>query len=388
MIQIRCFNAGAGESFHLYFPEEKFNILIDGGFFKTYDNEIKDSLLEIKDRGEVLDLLIVTHMCKDHINGIIKLIKENSSNSESKIIQIKEVWFNSYFNSNSKKIKITLPKEIEKKINRIFPYYMGEEYIGDIGINQLKDLGNLILEGKYNVNMEPLQVDTVKNLNRKGIMFKFLSPTQETLKELETNFSSVIGEYEKDLCDKYSESLVGFFERYISSLNEEPEEHRGNISNSSIEDLARSESDEDDSLSNKGSLAFVIEYRGKKLMFLGDSYQRIYLKSLKEHYSNLEEVEFDLIKLSHHGSKHNNHSNFFELIRARNFLIATDGSGKHEHPDKETIAKLIIDHQNESKIILNCKNESHNRWLRRLKDNKELKEKYNYIIEIRNYLEI
>lgn len=389
MIQIKSFNAGRGDAFHIYFPNEKYNILIDGGFNTTYDNEIKVALTEIKERDEVLDLLIVTHMCLDHINGIIKLITENGSNSENKIIEIKEIWFNSYFNSPSYKNKITLSDEIISKLQKLIPQSFEGTFIGNIGIDQVKTLSGLLLEGGYLVNINSINTEDIKSLKRGGIEFKFLSPTKDSLLDLEKLFNKKLGKVEEKLCGSYEVKLNEYFEKYISSINKEISKYQRNICrNNDLESLCQSEDIDKNTPNNEASIAFVLEYKNKKLIFLGDASLKIYEKNLKKHYSNLSNTNFDLIKLSHHGSKYNISSNFLKHIKCSNFLISTDGSGSHKHPDIETISKLIISHKSFSNIILNTENRNNFRWIESIRLDKKLSKKYQYKINILNYIEL
>lgn len=383
MIKIKAFKAGAGESFLLYFPEEKFNILIDGGFGTTYSNSIKPALNEIKNRGEILDLLIITHMCQDHILGIIKLLEENGSNRESKIIKIKEIWVNSFFNSNINSDQIELPSHIEKLLNRLFPYSTEEKCIGNISADQLKTLSEYILKGGYIVNLKPLQVETVPLLSRNNIDFKFLSPTKQVLKELEKEFIDKIPKDIDVLKDSYRKELSKYYERFFLENFDKKELFIGNISSPTLEDLANSDSEEDDNISNKSSLAFVIEYKDKKLIFLGDSIPSLYLKGLEKNYSNLEEIKFDLVKIAHHGSENNNPSDFFKKINSKIFLISTNGN-KYNHPDEKTIARLIFWHKNKSNIFINCENENLYKFVK----NDRWEKIYNYNLEKKNNIEI
>lgn len=57
---------------------------------------MKNRLIQLKNEGGAIDLLIVTHIDNDHIGGVIELLKENGSNKDSKIIEIKNIWHNSY----------------------------------------------------------------------------------------------------------------------------------------------------------------------------------------------------------------------------------------------------------------------------------------------------
>lgn len=86
---------------------------------------------------------------------------------------------------------------------------------------------------------------------------------------------------------------------------------------------------------NKASVCLIIEYAQKKVLMLGDSHADDVKESLKE----FEEYKFDLVKLSHHGSKHNTNAGLLELIDCNDYIISTN-SNKYEHPDPETIKLL------------------------------------------------
>ncbi|CAG9708284.1 hypothetical protein CNEO_43494 [Clostridium neonatale] len=89
------FPAEGGDAFLLRFDNKK-NILIDMGYSDTYTNYIKDRLLQLKRQGECIDLLVITHIDKDHIGGAIKFLYENGNVDNANIIDIKEIWHNSY----------------------------------------------------------------------------------------------------------------------------------------------------------------------------------------------------------------------------------------------------------------------------------------------------
>lgn len=394
LIEIKSFNAKNGDSFYLYFPNEKFNLLIDGGYNSTYKDEIKLELEKIKSRGENLDLLVITHMDSDHINGIIKLIEENGTNEESNVIKINEIWFNSYFNSPTKKNKINISSEMIKKLKiEIRPRY-GEDYVGDIGIRELKKLTNLLINGKYLINtafnFNAIYTENRNEVKIGKIIFKILSPREKNLKDLDVEFNKKINFLECQPEFRYEEILNDYYEDFLNIIEDSSKilEKKEISFETDLNKLAELEDEEKNTLNNQASIAFVVEYSEKKLVFLGDSSLSIYSEELEKIYKNIEEINFNFIKLSHHGSKFNISSKFISKINCLNYFISTDGSGSHEHPNKETIAKLIVNSKKEIKILLNTTNKSHYRWLDALKNNKFLKEKFNYEIETSNFIKI
>ncbi|BAF71688.1 hypothetical protein [Sulfurovum sp. NBC37-1] len=106
----------------------------------------------------------------------------------------------------------------------------------------------------------------------------------------------------------------------------------------------QNEFEEDKSLPNGSSIAFILEIGDKKILFLGDSHPSVIIDGLKElRYSNRNKLEIDFMKVSHHGSKANTSNELLEIIKCDKFIISTDGS-KHGLPNKETLARIINKH--------------------------------------------
>ena len=95
MITIKNYPASSGDAFLISFGKDKdLNIMIDMGYVSTFTKHIKSDLIQLKKEGKQLDLLIISHIDSDHINGALAFIKANKENEE--IIPIKDVWHNSY----------------------------------------------------------------------------------------------------------------------------------------------------------------------------------------------------------------------------------------------------------------------------------------------------
>ena len=81
-IWIEMLPANEGDCILITIPREDIRMLIDGGTSETYTSCLRERLLQIKEKGKGLDLLVVTHIDNDHIGGIIELLKENGSFAE------------------------------------------------------------------------------------------------------------------------------------------------------------------------------------------------------------------------------------------------------------------------------------------------------------------
>ncbi|MDO6737381.1 MBL fold metallo-hydrolase [Wenyingzhuangia sp. 2_MG-2023] len=365
----------------IFIKIDDYTMLIDGGYVDTFNNFIKPELLNLSSLDLSLNHLVVTHIDGDHISGIIKLLKENNSTS---FIQIENIWHNSFkhikeFNPN---IKFKGKSVKELQVN----YNLKEEQTEttkDISSVQGSTLASILFENKYNWNAEfngkaiSIDIKTTIKLTDE-ITLKLLSPSNEKL-------STLNKDWKKELYQKgYSttEDLEGFseiaFESLVALQKEQKLLKKKNISTTglNIDELAKSTFYEDDRSANGSSIAFVIEYKKKKLLFLADSHPSIIINSLKSHYNEEDfPIYFDLIKVSHHGSQNNTNLELLKMITSQKYIFSTNGK-THNHPDKETIARII--HQkttNVKELFFTYPLESIEAF-----KNDELKQKYNYQI--------
>ena len=104
-------------------------------------------------------------------------------------------------------------------------------------------------------------------------------------------------------------------------------------------------------ITNASSISVLIEACERRLLFLGDSCPADIAAALRNQgYSESSPLEVDVVKVSHHGSKHNTSSEMLRLIQGKYFLIS--GSGGKGHPDKEALAR-IVQTQNEPVFFFN-----------------------------------
>ena len=285
MFQLNILKAGSGDSILIKYKSgnsEK-HILIDGGVGKIYEKELKHLI----DTLPQLDLVIVTHIDRDHIGGINKLL--NSKNSS----KIQEVLFNS-------------ADLIRKNDSNLIS-------ISD-GINLVEFLK------KQNIKL----IDTVKIIGSKltddVMKIEFLSPSPEALNYLEKNWSEMEKEQKSTLMTSYKK-----------------------IDNRNLDEIANDKFEElnyKNDIANWSSLAFEIKYKDICILFLGDAKDSVIVNTLKNNgYSSNKKFKIDYIKLSHHGSKYNTSTEFLELVDCNHFIFSTNGTDQKPHI--QTIARIL-----------------------------------------------
>lgn len=397
-IKITMFQAGCGDSFLVTINgEEEINILIDCGTKDTYYKHIKPKLLEMNKNKKSLDLIVLTHIHSDHIEGAIHLFRENKGNDINEIIQIKNVIYNGFkgleLSENEDAILNQLDELIYKGIiNNGKATLSKADTSKEISIKQDLFLSSYILKGGYNWNSVDqfkggiVLSDTLPKIHlNKDICITFISPNMDNIKELNNMWEKYLKSKRKKINLSDNDLVKNAYEAYMMIISsEESENIIQNISQnkslkiSDIHNLSKEITKSDDKVENGSSIAFVLEAKEKKLLFLGDSFPEVYYKNLLLLKDKGLGNYFDLIKLSHHGSRNNISDDFLSIFDSHTYLISTNG--KYGHPDVETIAKIINrDTEIPRNIIISNTTESIKMF-----DTKELKDEFNYSIQYIN----
>ncbi|MER2121411.1 MAG: MBL fold metallo-hydrolase [Solibacillus sp.] len=279
------------------------NILVDGGRTIPSYLALKRQLEEISKKGQFIDLLILTHIDDDHIAGLIRLFKDSKIDKSI----IKEVWF------NSKEVLSSYFYGVQQEDTHLKVQVHNDSeisYTQGISLSKLLENNNLS-------NQKVIKSGFKECLGEATI--EVLSPNQEQLEKLLVDWERVFPTYNSE------DTLVA------STSN-------SNDYSSSIEELIKNEFKEDKDIVNGSSIAFLLTFKEKSILMLGDSFSSIVTENIKGKL-NGGRLSIDLVKVSHHGSKHNTSTDFLELIECKNFLISTNGRS-HGHPSKETLVKI------------------------------------------------
>ena len=348
-IEIEVLPANEGDCILITIENEDMHILIDGGTAETYRNYLRSRLIQLRNEGKKIDLLIVTHIDNDHIGGIIELLKENGTNTNPKIIGIDNIWHNSYRHLQFEKNQ-TLGKAEKNILYKIIDngevssnYNSGNN--SAISAIQGTTLAGLIFQGGYHWN-EQFDEQAVMN---NGIYYQFgkecfvtvLKPNISDLEKLGSKWKRDLQKSKYSFTfskDKLFDDAFEYYCRYmptdVNGNNETISYSDRNTQEMTIEEISREPVRADNSVTNRSSISVIIKYKNKKLLFLADNIADGVLECLPP-----EDRWYSLVKLPHHGSVNNISENFIECIESDTYVVSTN-SEKYDHPDIETLAKI------------------------------------------------
>lgn len=326
-------------------------ILIDCGYTSTYENELKPLLEELSNKGCRIVLMVITHMDQDHLEGALSLIKENGMKDEPVIIPIEEIWFNGFFGTlfsnhefeKHRADKVPNMSLILSKLGDLQMRLPAES--GNISARQSKCFEKLCAENGYVLNRMFTDMvcrrvtgedsETPAEVSFGDFQIRVLNPGNRELDKLAHELhKQMVRSFGKDYTMS-SDPILGRIIELMLELHAESSIFQEKIgaAGNRLEDWIGSAKCPGVNTINRSGIVFEMFYKGKKLLFMGDSDSSDWEKFLSDSY--------DLIKVSHHGTYSPNKA-WIKHTKAEVLLISTNGGNQRRHPEKELLAQAIL----------------------------------------------
>ena len=384
---IELFPAGNGDA--LLVSSANHAMLIDVGYTSTYRDHLKTRLLQMQQQGQKLNQLIVTHVDADHISGAIALVKNNGNTIDRNVINIDDVWFNSYRHLTLKDKQpgddLTVPPPLQLRGG----LESREADATDMPVShrQGTTLGSHLLKNNYNWNShfghQAVQVDQpIREKIADQTYITLLSPTPEALQHLADQWYKFL---RKKFAGKINENA--FFDDAFELMMEEERQAAIDATPVLIPDqLVSGEGDwveqfskffdsEDDSETNGSSITFVLEMAGKKALFLGDAIPSQIIAQIKKIKPANNPLQVDVLKVAHHGAWSNNDPELFALVHADYYLFSSNGV-RHHHPHLPTLAWILKKNTSPKTLVFNYRQKDRLSFL----EDAQMQKKYNYAL--------
>jgi beta-lactamase superfamily II metal-dependent hydrolase len=278
------------------------HIVIDGGRGSAYPF-LRKRLLEIKEAGEEVELLVLTHIDADHIEGILKLAKD----PDLPLTPLR-TWYNGY-----------------AQMEQIEPF----------GERQGDEYSALLDELEWPLNEEVhggvISTDTLpKLIDMAGLKLTIVSPDTERLRVMRARWSAW-----RTAQAAAAEAREIKRQQGLQAMGRKPMPAVLDV------DTLAAPTPKDPEPPNGSSIAFIAEWDGKRVLLTGDAHPDVLAKALAP-LAQAEggRVHIDLLKVSHHGSHGNTTQELVQLLDCSRFAISTSGN-RHGHPDPQAIARLL-----------------------------------------------
>ncbi|MFN2504803.1 MAG: hypothetical protein ABR540_11380 [Acidimicrobiales bacterium] len=307
-------------------------ILIDGGPAGVSGETLIPRLMELREQREleddeplVIDLVIVSHVDDDHINGVIDLLGamlERQQGGDPPLFQVNGLWHNSFdrvlgndetgallsavqFGAAS---MASLVEEAEEGPAADHARVLAGVKQGD-DLRRLSDGLQIPVNQQFGGGLiqtapgEPVAHEVA------GVEFVVIGPRQAELVALQKDF------------DKW--------------LKKQPPSERTGPSMLAALD--------DESVANLSSIVLLARAGGKTVLLTGDARSDKVLEGMMECgvCGEDETIDVGILKMPHHGSIRNldDEGDFLGRVTSENYVFS--GNGEHGNPDRETLELLF-----------------------------------------------
>lgn len=254
-------------------------IMVDGHTIK--DGYTKPAKSQIG-KYERIDYLIVTHIDGDHIKGVRKFWNDGSLRSKFEDTVI-------IYNFVTQKL-------VNYKDAFNFEKMIDGHYVVPTGRYDYVNFSNELLR------IISLKKRTIFDVNDTYAYLTLIAPDRDGIQLV----------YE-DYCDKLKNA-----QNNIKNIKQ-PKEH----------------------ITNHNSIVFLLEFAGKKLLFMGDN-NIAQIEPLIDGLKNMDKAKIDMIKIGHHGAWNENDGlvAFAKKHECNQFIVTGEEMWNQKHPDKHIIDEL------------------------------------------------
>ncbi|MGV9264942.1 ComEC/Rec2 family competence protein [Kitasatospora sp. NPDC003701] len=311
MITVEMLPAAHGDALWIEWPGpggEVHRMLVDGGPNTTY-RAVFERVKALPEPDRRLDVLVVTHVDADHIEGVVRLLQDRGRLG----LSIGDVWFNGW-------PQLTQDADL-------------------LGADQGEMLQALIGSQRlaWNTAFRTVRQDApaVRVADRGRL------PSTELPGGARATVVSPGGGELAALRKEWAKVLKG-----LGVTPGRPQEALERLARRKdlrglADDLLGGER-VDGSVPNGSSIAFLLELGEHRVLLTGDGHGDVLARGLARLLTErgADRLAVDALKVPHHGSAANTTDELLALLTTRRFLISTNGD-KFKHPDKAAVLRMI-----------------------------------------------
>lgn len=278
------------------------HLVIDGGPQETIPTlvpELERRIAAVPGRSGKIELLVVTHVDADHVQGIVSLLSDHR-----RVRAFRDVWFN------------------------------GFRHLGLLGGPDGERLSSALAEHDTRWNaafagdavVVPDEGALPTRRLRGGLTITLLGPTPAALARLAPEWATAC-------------ARAGIVPGQGATIAKKSWPRYGLLGGFEPDVLAALPFRPDRGAPNGSSIAFILEHGRRRVLLLGDAHASTIAAGLDRLGPGPH--RFDAVKLSHHGSRGNTSLELLRRIRCRNWIVSSDGAQFH-HPDAECLARVVV----------------------------------------------
>ncbi len=346
MLSIRMLPAKEGDALWITWGSaaQPHRILVDMGT-EAVGKKVRARILNLPEAQRKFDLIVVTHVDRDHIGGVLTCLAEAD---DIPGLDIADVWFNGYVHLTGGRVTSTLEP-------------MGPAQGEQLSAWLRRQRWNRVFDGGQCVRTQPLKMVTFHD----DLKLTVIGSTPAKL-------ASFVDEWEEEVHEALQKGSLTA-DQVTPGLEAMGTEQKPELdTKDNLKDLADSETDDDTAKANGSSISLLLEYQGKSVVLAGDAHSEDLIDGLQAARGN-GRAAIDAFKLPHHGSKSNVTRALVDKVTCPCWLVSTDGT-RFKHPDAIAIARILAHGQPQGPLLAFNARSKYSGWW----DDRDWKDSFNY----------
>jgi beta-lactamase superfamily II metal-dependent hydrolase len=313
---IEMLPAREGDCLVVSYPHAKRTrrILIDGGRKATYQY-IRERFADLPKAERTFELLVVTHIDRDHIEGVLEMLRDDDCP-----LKFRDIWFNGYSHLQD-------PEATREILGGVQ---------GELLTEQLRKR-----RGRWNARFE-----------RRAVMVRGRKPRAVKLDGgLEITILSPDADKLAALADEWLDACqaAGLDPELMKPKRVKDKADVLEYLGLNVDKLAASKCDPDKAHPNGSSIGLLVRFGEARVLLAADCHPDRLIASLRA-LQPKGRIELSAFKLPHHGSERNLPKDLLDCIDCDHYLVSTNGA-YFKHPTKPAIARVLKYGSNRTKHL-------------------------------------
>jgi len=358
-LRLRIFQSPDGDCL-LLTGNDGSRILVDGGLKGRFQTHVAPTLGQVRESGGGLDVVCVSHIDRDHIEGVLELMDNHARwivhhhHGDSPATRpgsaeppgVGEIWHNSFgelIPDDAGAIS-----DVLASMASILSYHPDIELIelaNDYrnlanGEEQALKLSRRIRPGQLDIALNPRSDGRLMYARVGDAPFQVGALTVTVIGPFETDLESLRAEWKEWLKDN-QDVVKGIRDQAL--LDEAALLGAGAVDLSGPLIAAAGELGDRGEVTtpNLASLMLLVEEDGKRVLLTGDGHEDEIIRGLEQSGTIApgEGLHVEVLKVPHHGSEFNMSAKLAKRVTADNYVF--DGCGSHHNPDTRIVGVII-----------------------------------------------
>lgn len=321
-------------------PAQAHTLVVDGGPSPIWATRLLPRLEEIAgvdpldgQRPVDLDLVVVSHVDDDHIQGVLDLTNQifnEQAAAKKPTVTLNELWHNS-FDDHEVLPELAHDQDLRDAVPAVAKQLEGHAEPnaepGELGaiaqsVAQGRDLMNItaLIGVPRNPGFDDREgfVRAGAHFTRHGMEIEVLAPNSELIAKLKAEWKAKL----EEILEKEADAKKAAPQAIVASFT-------------------------DKSAPNVSSIVLLLSFDQKTLLLTGDARGDHVLSAISHLRPAPDQpIEVDLFKVPHHGSIHSNGPELFGAVKADHYVIS--GNGEHGNPHPQTLRDLFASRAGEA----------------------------------------